>query len=178
MAVGSLLAAAAFGMALRIGARPSYLLDVLPVALLLGLGLACAVAPLTAAVLAAAPVQLAGAASGINNATARSAGLLAIAIVPAVSGLSGTGIADATAFSRGYRTAMLIAAGLLLVAALVSWFGVGASPPGAQAVEPAPAPDVEPLVPVHRNYSCPVTGQPWHPPPLHPAQPRHTDGQG
>ena len=47
-----------------------------------GSGLSCAVAPLTAAVLAAAPDQLAGAASGINNATARSAGLLAVAVDP------------------------------------------------------------------------------------------------
>lgn len=167
MAIGCLLAASSFGLALRIGAHPSYLLDVLPVPVLLGLGLACAVAPLTAAVLGAAPVELAGAASGINNATARSAGLLAIAVVPAVSGLSMAGIGDAGAFARGYRVAMLIGLALLLVAAAVSWFGVGPPAPRApqKGQDPATPGRPQDLVPIHRHYSCPVTGQPLHPPP-------------
>lgn len=167
MSVGCLLAAAALALALRIGAQADYVRDVLPVALVLGLGLACAVAPLTAAVLAAAPVHLAGAASGINNATARSAGLLAVAVIPAAAGLSGSGINDAAALDRGFDQAMLVGVALLLVAALVSWFGVGAPPYAAQTVESAePDRAAEEVLPIHRNYCCPVTGQSVHPPPL------------
>ncbi len=125
MTLGCLLAGAGFVTALRIGPDASFLADVLPSVLLLGLGLSCAVAPLTAAVLAAAPDHLAGAASGINNATARSAGLLAIAVVPALAGLSGAGVDDAVALGRGFVVAMLIGAGLLGVGAAVSWFGLG-----------------------------------------------------
>jgi len=158
MTLGALLAAAGFALALRVGPDTSYLTDVLPAALLLGLGLACTVAPLTAAVLGAAPTHLAGAASGINNATARSAGLLAIAVVPTVAGLSGAGVMDAAAFDRGYGIAMWIGVGLLLAAALVSWFGIGRYDGGSAAPDPE-------LVAVHRDVHCGVSAPALHPGP-------------
>jgi len=68
----------------RVGADPDYLTDVLPAALLFGTGLAMTVAPLTATVLAAADRRYAGIASGVNNAFARVAALVAIAAVGAV----------------------------------------------------------------------------------------------
>jgi EmrB/QacA subfamily drug resistance transporter len=68
----------------RVDARGAYLADVLPATLLFGLGLAMTVAPLTATVLQAAERRHAGIASGVNNAIARVAGLLAIAAVGAV----------------------------------------------------------------------------------------------
>jgi MFS family permease len=159
MSLGSLLVAAAFVLALRIGPQATYFADVLPSVILLGLGLSCAVAPLTAAVLAAAPDQLAGAASGINNATARSAGLLAIAVIPAVSGLSRARADDAVALDSGFHIAMLIGAGLTVAAALLSWFGLGrrASTFGKPA-QPE-------LLPVHRDLHCGVSGPALHPHP-------------
>ena len=157
MTLGAVLAAGAFGLSLRIGPDASYPVDVLPTALLLGLGLSCTVAPLTAAVLEAAPRHLAGAASGINNATARSAGLLAIAVVPSAAGLSAVGIDDAPAIDRGYGIAMIVGTGLLLAAALVSWVGIGAR--SAAAAQP---PSTE-VVPVHRSLHCAITGPALHP---------------
>jgi hypothetical protein len=68
----------------RIDERAAYLTQVLPASLLFGLGLAITVAPLTATVLQAADRRHAGVASGVNNAIARIAGLLAIAAVGAV----------------------------------------------------------------------------------------------
>lgn len=138
MTTGSLLVAAGFVLALRVGPDARYLTDVLPSVLLLGLGLSCAVAPLTAAVLAAAPDHLAGAASGINNATARSAGLLAIAVIPAVAGLGRAGAGDAAALDRGFGVAMLISAGLLVASAVVSWFGLGHPPTESAELNPHP----------------------------------------
>ncbi len=158
MTVGTLLAAAAFALGLRIGPDASYPLDVLPAVLLLGLGLSCTVAPLTAAVLGAAPVHLAGAASGINNATARSAGLLAIAVVPAVAGLSGAGLTDPAAFDRGFGMAMMIGVVLLVAGALVSWFGIG-------LVGSTPTTDGPGVVPVHRASHCGVSAPCLHPDP-------------
>ena len=54
----------------------------LPGLTVFGLGLALMVAPLTATVLAAAPDEVAGIASGINNAVARAGSLLAVAALP------------------------------------------------------------------------------------------------
>jgi hypothetical protein len=68
----------------RVDERAAYVTDVLPGTLLFGLGLAMTVAPLTATVLQAADRRHAGIASGVNNAIARVAALLAIAVVGAV----------------------------------------------------------------------------------------------
>lgn len=89
------------------------------------LGLALLVSPLTAAVLAAAPDRLAGAASGINIAVARAGALLAVAALPVVVGLSGADYRDPTLLTEGYRRATYVMAGLLAAGGLVSWFGLG-----------------------------------------------------
>lgn len=125
MTVGALLAAAAFALATRIGPGAGWLTDLAPSAVLLGLGLSAAVAPLTATVLAAAPAQLSGAASGVNNAVARTAGLLSVALIPSLAGLSRASTSDPSSLQRGFGDAMLIGAGALLVGAAVSWFGLG-----------------------------------------------------
>ena len=120
MAVGLLLAATAMLWLSRIGPGASYLVDVLPPVTLFGLGLAGTVAPLTATVLDAADDRHAGIASGVNNAIARAAGLLAVALIPALAGISGTDYEDPVAFSAGFRTAMTICAGLLVAGAVLS----------------------------------------------------------
>jgi len=68
----------------RLDGRGDFLEQVLPAALVFGLGLAMTVAPLTATVLESADRRHAGIASGVNNAIARVAGLVAIAAVGAV----------------------------------------------------------------------------------------------
>ena len=81
---GPLLVAAGFFMMLRYGTSVSLLGDVVPAMLVFSLGIACTVAPLTATVLADAGESDAGIASAVNNAIARTAGLLAVAAVGAV----------------------------------------------------------------------------------------------
>jgi len=78
------------------------------------------VAPLTSGVLAAAPQELAGAASGVNNAVARTAGLLAVAALPVLVGLSGEAYADPELLTAGYRAGMLVCAGLVAAAAVLA----------------------------------------------------------
>ncbi|HEY5318508.1 MAG TPA: DHA2 family efflux MFS transporter permease subunit [Solirubrobacteraceae bacterium] len=84
MGFGPLTAAVGLALMLRLGARVNYFTELLPALLVFSLGLASTVAPLTAAVLSDADESNAGIASGINNAIARIAGLLAIAAVGAI----------------------------------------------------------------------------------------------
>ena len=114
MTLGPLVAAAGTLWLSRIGPDASYLLDVLAPVVVFGLGLTLIVAPLTATVLDSAPDRYAGAASGVNNAVARTAGLLAVAVVPAVAGIGGADYTDPGAFRDGFHTAMLVNTALLL----------------------------------------------------------------
>ena len=84
MGVGPLIAAAGLATFLRLDADVNYLTDLLPGLLVFSFGLAITVAPLTSTVLADADESNAGIASGVNNAIARVAGLVAIAAVGAV----------------------------------------------------------------------------------------------
>ena len=107
MTVGPLVAAAGLALMARITPGASYLEAVLPAVAVFGLGLAITVAPLTAAVLATVSEDFAGTASGVNNAVARLAGLLAVAGLPIAAGID-TGVAEPLGDSFG--VAMLIAA--------------------------------------------------------------------
>jgi EmrB/QacA subfamily drug resistance transporter len=124
MTAGLVLAAAGMALTLRVGPHASYVADVLPAALVFGLGLSMVVAPLTATVLATADIQHAGVASGVNNAVARAAGLLAVAGIPPAVGLTGTAYENPGVFNDGFHRAMLIAAVLLLVGAAVTFLMV------------------------------------------------------
>ncbi len=84
MGVGPLVAAVGLAFFLRVDADVDYLTDLLPGLMIFSLGLAMTVAPLTATVLADADEHNAGIASGVNNAIARAASLIAIAAVGAV----------------------------------------------------------------------------------------------
>ncbi len=84
MSAGPLISAAGLLLALRIGANPSYLSDLLPAVVVFALGLALTVAPLTTTVLAGVQSAGAGIASAVNNAVARVAGLLGTAGVGAI----------------------------------------------------------------------------------------------
>ena len=120
MSLGPLVCAASLVLMLRIGPGADYVQDVLPAVVVLGLGLALLVAPLTATVLAAADAQHAGVASGVNNAVARAAGLIAVAGLPVVAGLSGDSYTDPAQFNAGFRVALMVAAALLVVGALLA----------------------------------------------------------
>lgn len=114
MSIGPVVIAVGLVLFTRIGYPGNYLTEVLPAVLVFGLGLAINVAPLTSTVLAAVPASHAGMASAVNNDVARAAQLIAVAILPAAAGLTGTAYLHPARFSAGFGTALLISAALCL----------------------------------------------------------------
>jgi len=117
MTAGPMLAGVGLALLTRLQHGGDYLTTVLPGILVLGLGLALTVGPLTAVVLGAVEDRYAGVASGVNNAVARIAGLLAVALLPLLGGLAGD---TGTDFLAGTRRALWVSAGLCAVGALCS----------------------------------------------------------
>ncbi|MFI7041102.1 MFS transporter [Microbispora rosea] len=143
MTGGILLCAAGLLLMSRITPDASYLADVLPAAVVFGLGLSSAVAPLTATVLATAEERYAGVASGINNALARTGGLLAVAAVPPLVGLTGEAYDSPASFTRGFHTSMLAAAAMMVVAAAVTFVTIRRNVLASAPEPPAPGCPVE-----------------------------------
>jgi EmrB/QacA subfamily drug resistance transporter len=122
MTIGPIIVAVGMLLFTRIEPGSHYFTSVLPATLVFGLGLSMTVAPLTATVFAAVGPDELGVASGVNNAAARLAGLLAVAVLPAVVHLDTT-LAPAVLTGR-VAEAMRICAGLCVVGALIAFFTV------------------------------------------------------
>jgi hypothetical protein len=119
MGLGPFVAGLALIGAVRLEPGFSYAWELLPVLLLFSVGLSIIVAPLTSTVLADAGEHDAGIASGANNAVARVAGLLGIAVV---------GAAIAGPQNRldvaGFHLAMWITAALVLAGGVIGVAGI------------------------------------------------------
>jgi hypothetical protein len=103
---------------------------VLPAVVVFGLGLAIVVAPLTATALGAVPGEHAGLASAVNNDVARVGGLIAVAVLPAIAGLSGTGYLHPATMAAGFRTAALCAGALCVGGGILAAAGIRNPIPG------------------------------------------------
>jgi EmrB/QacA subfamily drug resistance transporter len=148
MTLGPLICAGALVLLSRLDADAGYLADVLPAVVVLGLGLSLTVAPLTATALSSAGDGHAGVASGVNNAVARTAGLLAVAVLPLLSGV-GDSLTDPATLAPAFRTAMLICAALMAVGAAV-----------AASTIPGRGPDAAPAVPLPARRHCAIDAPP------------------
>ena len=102
--------------------------------------------------LAAAAARYAGIASGVNNAISRGAGLLAIAVIPGVAGLTGNAYLDPAAFSSGFHKAMLISASLAAAGGALAWLVIRNEVDGRAHACPAAQLD--------RRHYCAVDGAP------------------
>lgn len=116
LSIGPLVVAAGFLLSLRIGSDASYWLDAFPAIVVIAFGMAGAVAPLTTAVLSSVEEKYTGAASGFNSAAARTAGLIATALLGSVLGASGS------ALMRGFHAAMSACAVASVGAAAAAYF--------------------------------------------------------
>ncbi len=159
LTIGPIIAACGLAMLALVDVRQPFWIGVLPSIVLLGIGMAVTVPPLTSTVMAAAGTVHAGIASGANNAVARIAGLLAVAALgvalfasfshhlggstpsqasealnAVMSGQSGLHQEVVTAFEGALNTIMLAAASCAALAGLIGWLGIEPSgtPPGSR----------------------------------------------
>jgi EmrB/QacA subfamily drug resistance transporter len=121
LTVGPLVIAAGLLLMLRINPGDSYVTTVLPAVIVFGLGLTLVVAPVTATVLAAVDSTRSGIASGVNNAVARVAGLLAVAVLPVIAGLTGDKFYEPSHMTHGFHVGMIVCAVLAVLGAAVAW---------------------------------------------------------
>jgi hypothetical protein len=157
MTLGPLVMAAGLILARRIVPGTSYVAAVLPAILVFAIGLVHTVAPLTTTVLAAAPAEHAGVASGVNNAVARAAGLVAVAVLPALAGLGAATRPGATALSHGFATAVTISACSVALGGVIAFLTVPTRMPSAPALgaEHYCAVGGPPMRPSEAHWGCP-----------------------
>lgn len=124
MGLGPVVIGAGLALLIRSTAASSYIAGVLPAVLVFGLGLVITVAPLTTTALAAAPAENAGIASAVNNYVARVGSLLAVAVLPALAGISGKSYARAHELSQGFRKAMIMTAALCVLGGIIAAIGI------------------------------------------------------
>ena len=168
MTAGPVVAAVGVALLARVGTDASYADVLVPVALL-GAGLTLTVTPLTTTVLGAVGAEHAGLASGVNNAVARTGGLVLVAALPALTGLGPGGFADPDALQPAYRTAMLTCSALLAVGAGVAWLALR-----PQASLRPPDEQVATCPPRH----CSVAAPPVSVTADRPGPPHHLSGDG
>jgi EmrB/QacA subfamily drug resistance transporter len=158
LTVGPLVIAAGLVLLTRIEPGDSYASGVLPAIIIFGLGLTLVVAPVTATVLAAADARHSGLASGINNAVARVAGLLAVAVLPLIAGLTGDSFYDPTAMTDGFHMAMVACAVLAAGGGVLAWLTISSDVLHTVPAEDGGSPDR-----AATDYCCAVAGTPLRP---------------
>jgi hypothetical protein len=121
MTIGPIVAGGGLALLTRVGAGSGYLSDVFPAVTVFALGLSLTVAPLTTTVLAAASEEHAGIASAVNNDVARAAGLLAVAALPIVVGLTASAYRNPSELSSAFHSAMVVTAGMCVAGGLLAW---------------------------------------------------------
>lgn len=133
MTVGPLGVAIGLVLWSGVDAGSAYVTGVLPGAIAFGLGLSLTVAPLTATIMAAADSAHLGVASGVNNAVARLAGLLAVAVLPLLVGLDAAGAA--ADLDAGVDRALLVAAALAAAGGVIALITVRRAVPTQHPVQ-------------------------------------------
>jgi EmrB/QacA subfamily drug resistance transporter len=158
LTVGPLVIALGLLLMTRIEPGDSYLTAILPAVIVFGLGLTLVVAPVTATVLAAADSRHSGVASGVNNAVARVAGLLAVAVLPVVAGLSGDSFYDPAKMTHGFHVGMVVCAALAAAGGILAWLTISST---VLHTEPEPGGDTPERL--AQDFSCGVGAPPLRP---------------
>jgi EmrB/QacA subfamily drug resistance transporter len=145
------------GLLLMVRVQPgrSYWDALLPAILVFGVGLSLTVSPLTATALATADARHAGVASGVNNAVARTGGLLAVAAIPLVAGFNPRKAVSPHTLLVGFHRSMLAAAVLLATASALAWLTIR-----RDALAPTGAPAVGEPKARQPSFHCGVAGPP------------------
>ena len=157
MTVGPLLSAAGFALLTGVEPGRSYVSAVLPGMLVFAIGLTFTVAPLTTTALSSVASHLAGVASGVNNALARTGSLVFVAAIPVVAGFTAGAAVDDAALLDGYGKVLWASAGVAVAAAIVSAVWIRRLAPEVEPTEPPPycCPSRVRLPPTERHFACP-----------------------
>ena len=149
--------AMALGLVMLTGLDPGdgYAVSVLPAVTIFGIGLTLVAAPITATALAGADDRHAGIASGVNNAVARVANLLAVAVLPLVAGITGDSFYDPSSMADGFHIAMIACAALAASGAVIAWLMID-----TDALEAEPNRRGRPPQAVPADFACSVAGPP------------------
>ena len=150
MSAGPVVVAAGLWALVRATHGAGYVAFVLPAVVTFGLGLAITVAPLTATALGSAPLEHAGIASAVNNDVARAGGLIAVAVLPLLAGITGASYLHPTALAASFRVAVEISAALCAAGGLLAAATIRNPVP-----DPAPGPE-------GRALHCALDGPPLH----------------
>jgi len=114
LTIGPLVTSGGFALLARAEPQGSYWTTILPGILVIALGMAGAVAPLTTAVLSSVDDRHTGTASGLNSAIARTGGLIATALCGAVIGQKGPALVSAFRAAAGIGAALAAASGIVI----------------------------------------------------------------
>jgi EmrB/QacA subfamily drug resistance transporter len=152
MSVGPLVVAVGLALLARAPNGTGYAEYVLPAMVVFGAGLAITVAPLTATAMSSAPAARSGIASAVNNDVARVAGLVAVALLPWLSGIPGSAHLQSSALAGAFKTAMFICAGLCVTGGIVA--AVGIRNPQRMAVKKVPRMPVGPSLHAAEQFAC------------------------
>jgi EmrB/QacA subfamily drug resistance transporter len=158
LTVGPLVIALGLLWMTQINPGSSYLTAILPPIVVFGAGLTLVVAPVTATVLAAADSRHSGVASGVNNAVARVAGLLAVAVLPVVAGLTGDSFYDPAKMTHGFHVGMVVCAVLAAAGGILAWFTISSTVLHAEAEPGGDTPER-----LGEDFSCGLGGPPLRP---------------
>jgi EmrB/QacA subfamily drug resistance transporter len=158
LTIGPLVIAAGLLLMTRLDGSSSYVTGVLPAVIVFGLGLTLVVAPVTATVLAAADTRHSGIASGVNNAVARVASLLAVAVLPLAAGITGDAFYDPAKMTHGFHIAVVICAALSALGGILAWLTISAE---VLHTEPEPGGDTPDRL--GEDYTCGYESPPLRP---------------
>jgi EmrB/QacA subfamily drug resistance transporter len=121
LTAGPLLVAASMLMMRSIRADSDYLTGILPSMMVFSFGLVLIVAPVTATALSTAPSEDAGVASAVNNAVSRTGQMLAVAVLPAIAGLTGDEYENPAAILSAFDVSMVVTAAMSIGGAAIAW---------------------------------------------------------
>ena len=125
LVIGPAIVAAGFALLALSGGTASYWTGFLPGLTVVGIGMTLSVAPLTTTVLNSAPRDKSGAASGINNAAARTGALVAVAALGLAFGGADAASMDSGSLTNAYRLVMFAASALAMLSALTAAMTIG-----------------------------------------------------
>lgn len=124
MSVGPVVVGAGLALLSRAPHSSSYVVGVLPAVLVIAAGLAVTVAPLTSTALNSVPATRAGLASAVNNDVARLGSLIAVAVLPALGGITGRSYLHPAALAHGFQRAVVIAGSWCVVGGILAAVGI------------------------------------------------------